>query len=53
MIQSGDRVRVDVQLVEAATGRQSWSQTYERGVGEVLTVQGEITRAIAHEIGIR
>jgi TolB-like protein/DNA-binding winged helix-turn-helix (wHTH) protein/tetratricopeptide (TPR) repeat protein len=52
IIQSGDRVRVDVQLVEAATGRQSWSQTYERGVGEVIGVQGEITRAIAHEIQV-
>jgi TolB-like protein/DNA-binding winged helix-turn-helix (wHTH) protein/Tfp pilus assembly protein PilF len=52
VIQSGDRVRVDVQFVEAATGRQSWSQTYERGVGEVIGVQGEITRAIAHEIQV-
>jgi TolB-like protein/DNA-binding winged helix-turn-helix (wHTH) protein/Tfp pilus assembly protein PilF len=50
VILSRDRLRVDVQLVEAATGRQLWSQTYERGLGEMIGVQGEITRAVAHEI---
>jgi TolB-like protein/Flp pilus assembly protein TadD len=47
---SGDRVHVDAQLVEAATGRQLWAQQYERGLGDVIGAQGEITRAVAHEI---
>jgi TolB-like protein/DNA-binding winged helix-turn-helix (wHTH) protein/Flp pilus assembly protein TadD len=50
VISSRDRLKVDAQLVEAATGRQLWSQTYECGLGEMIGVQGEITRAVAHAI---
>jgi TolB-like protein/DNA-binding winged helix-turn-helix (wHTH) protein len=47
---SGDRVSVDVQLIESAAGGQLWSQTYEQGLGDLIGVQGEITRAVAHAI---
>src|SRR6516164_2528570 len=50
VIRSGDRIRVDAQLVEAVTDRHAWAQTYERHIGEVLSLQGEIARAIASEI---
>jgi TolB-like protein/DNA-binding winged helix-turn-helix (wHTH) protein/Tfp pilus assembly protein PilF len=50
VILSRDRLRVDVQLVEAATGRQVWSQTYDQAQGDMIGLQGEITRAVAHEI---
>jgi TolB-like protein/DNA-binding winged helix-turn-helix (wHTH) protein/tetratricopeptide (TPR) repeat protein len=50
VILSGDRLRVDVQLVEPATGRLLWAQTYDRGQGEMIGLQGEITRSVAHEI---
>ena len=50
VIRSGDRVRVDAQLVEAATDRHSWAQTYERNLDEITSLQGEIARAIANEI---
>src|SRR6516162_6115160 len=50
VIRSGDRIRVDAQLVEAVTDRHAWAQTYERHIGEVISLQGEIARAIASEI---
>jgi TolB-like protein len=53
VIRSGDRVRVDAQLVEAATDRHAWARTYERNLGEVISLQGEIARAIATEIQVK
>jgi TolB-like protein/DNA-binding winged helix-turn-helix (wHTH) protein len=53
VIRSGDRVRVDAQLVEAATDRHAWARTYERNLGEVISLQGEIARAVANEIQVK
>jgi TolB-like protein/DNA-binding winged helix-turn-helix (wHTH) protein/Tfp pilus assembly protein PilF len=52
VLRTGDRVEVAVQLVEARTDRHLWSGTYERSVSDVLSVQGEIARAIAREISL-
>jgi eukaryotic-like serine/threonine-protein kinase len=52
VLRSGERVRVSANLIEAATDRLRWSRTYERSVGDVLALQGEIARAIAEEIRI-
>lgn len=52
---SSERLRVVAQLVETSTGRYIWSETYERTVADVLTIQEEISRAIAatlmHQLG--
>jgi adenylate cyclase len=42
-----DRVRVTAQLTEARTGRQLWSQTYERRLEDIFAVQDEIAKAVA------
>jgi TolB-like protein/DNA-binding winged helix-turn-helix (wHTH) protein/Tfp pilus assembly protein PilF len=44
---SGDRVRITVQLIQAASDRHLWAHTYDLQLGDVLTVQGELARAIA------
>ena len=46
----GDRIRVNVQLVEPQGLRHVWAQSYERDVAEVMTVQREVVELIAHEI---
>lgn len=43
----GDRVRVSVQLIDADTGFQLWSETYERELRSVFAIQNEISRRIA------
>jgi TolB-like protein/Tfp pilus assembly protein PilF len=53
VLRSGDRVRVSVQLIDAATDRQIWSDSYDRSVGDILTLQGEIARSIAGAIRVR
>jgi adenylate cyclase len=50
---SGSRVRVTVQLIRAPTDQHSWSQTYERELGDVLLLQSEIARSVAGEIRVR
>jgi TolB-like protein len=43
---SGDRVRVTVQLVDAATGQHLWAENYDRTVDDIFAVQDEITNVI-------
>jgi adenylate cyclase len=42
----GDRIRVTAQLVDAATGYQRWSETYDRKLENVFGLQEELSRAI-------
>jgi TolB-like protein/cytochrome c-type biogenesis protein CcmH/NrfG len=46
----GDRVRITVQLNDAATGSHIWAERYDRGVADVFAVQDEITEAIVAAI---
>jgi TolB-like protein len=43
----GDKVRVVVQLIDAKTDLHLWSETYDRDLAEVLTIQSEIAIEIA------
>ena len=45
-----DRLRIVVGLVDAADGRQLWSQTYDREVKDIFAVQSEIARAVADSL---
>jgi TolB-like protein/DNA-binding winged helix-turn-helix (wHTH) protein len=50
---SGDRVRVDAQLIEASTDRHTWARAYEREIGDVIRLQNEVAQAIASEIQVK
>lgn len=50
---SGDRVRITAQLIEGATDKHLWAQSYERDVKDVLALQDELARSIAGEIKAR
>jgi TolB-like protein/Flp pilus assembly protein TadD len=43
---AGDRVRVTVQLVDAATGQRLWAENYDRTLDDIFAVQDEITNVI-------
>ena len=53
VLRSGDRVRISVQLIDAATDTHLWAENYERDLQDVLTLQGEMARAIADEIRVK
>lgn len=43
----GEDVRITVQLVDAATERQLWSNTYDRRLSDIFRVQQDISQAVA------
>ncbi len=47
---SGSRLRITVQMVNAADGYQLWSQRYDREMTDVFAVQDEIANAIASRL---
>jgi len=42
----GGKVRITAQLINAADGYNLWSQTYDRALTDILTLQSEIAQAI-------
>ena len=50
VLRSGDRVRITAQLIQAATDRHLWAQSYERDLRDVLALQSDVAGAIANEI---
>ncbi len=43
---AGSRLRITAQLVDVADGYHLWSETYEREMQDVFTIQDEISRSI-------
>jgi TolB-like protein/DNA-binding winged helix-turn-helix (wHTH) protein/Tfp pilus assembly protein PilF len=52
VLRSGDRVRITAELVQVATDRHLWAETYESPMGDILTLQNQVATAIANEIRI-
>lgn len=52
VVRSGNRMRLTVQLIDAATDSHIWAQDYEREVRDVLGLQIELAEAIATKIHI-
>jgi serine/threonine protein kinase len=50
VLREGNRVRITAQLVNARTDQNLWADSYERDLRSVLTLQGEIARAVAGKI---
>jgi len=47
---SGNRVRVNAQLVDVRSHRQLWGQTYDRDLADVFAIQSEIAKTIASHL---
>lgn len=43
---AGDRIRLSVQLLEAATGKHLWTQRFDRQLEDVFALQDEITETV-------
>ena len=50
VIRSGQRVRVTAQLIQAPTDQHLWAETYNRDLGDILKLQGEVADAIAGQV---
>jgi eukaryotic-like serine/threonine-protein kinase len=50
---SGDRVRINAQLIDARADRHLWAETFERKSSDVLALQAELASAIASAINVQ
>ena len=48
-----DQVRITAQLIDAATDRSLWADSFQRRIESVLELQSEIARAIAAGIAVK
>ena len=47
---AADRIRITVQLIDTATGHCTWSERYERPLGDIFALQKEIANTIASRL---
>jgi TolB-like protein len=48
-----DRIRIIVQLIDTATDTHLWGESYERSFDSILSLQGEMARALAQAIQVK
>jgi serine/threonine-protein kinase len=53
VMRSGSRIRITAQLIYAPSDKHLWGESYERDLSDVLVLQSEVARTIAHEINIK
>jgi adenylate cyclase len=51
-LRTGGKVRITTQLIQANPERHLWSESYERDLSDVITLQREVTQEIARGIGL-
>tara|TARA_R110000737_G_scaffold281582_1_gene288194 strand:- start:3838 stop:5985 length:2148 start_codon:yes stop_codon:yes gene_type:complete len=47
---SGNRIRITAQLIEAASDKHLWSETYDRELTDIFAIQDEISAAIVEAL---
>ena len=50
---SGDRIRINAQLIDALTGNHIWAELYERDLKDIFALQDEITLRILTAIQVK
>jgi len=50
---AGDQVRINVQLVDAATGNQQWAQRYDGSLTDIFALQDQVTGAVVSAMALR
>jgi pentatricopeptide repeat protein len=52
VIREGSRVRVSAQLIRATTDTHLWSETYDREMRDVLSLESELAQEIAEKVQV-
>lgn len=50
VMREGSRVRVHAQLIRTATDEHFWSETYDRDLGDTLTLESDVAQSIASKV---
>ena len=51
--ESGNHIRLTAQLIQVKDQTHLWSQDYDYQVKDILTVEDDVAKAVAHEIRVR
>jgi TolB-like protein/Tfp pilus assembly protein PilF len=52
VIREGDHIRVTAQLIRGATDQHFWSETYDRKMRDVLTLESDLAQSIAEKVEV-
>lgn len=52
VVRAGGKVRITVQLIDVATERHLWADSYERDLEDVLRVQSTVALEVAHQVRV-
>ena len=50
---AGNRVRINAELIQAASDRHLWAKSYERDLRDILTLQSAVAKAIVNEVQVK
>src|SRR5688572_15466485 len=50
---AGDQVRINVQLVDAASGNQQWADRYDGSIADIFALQDRVTGAVVDAMALR
>jgi adenylate cyclase len=50
---AGNRVRINAQLIEGATGGHIWADRYDRDLTDIFAIQDEITHTIVEQLKVK
>jgi TolB-like protein len=50
---AGNQVRINVQLIEAATDSHLWAETYDRPLDDIFAVESEVAKKIAESLAAK
>lgn len=50
---SGDKLRINAELIQASSDRLLWAKSYERDLRDILSLQSAIAKAIVDEIEVK
>lgn len=53
VVLSGDQARISVELIEASTDKNLWTNSYTRSVANIVNLQNEVALAIANAIALK
>ena len=52
VIRDGQRIRVHAQLIRGSTDEHFWSESYDRELGDALTLESDVARSIAQRVEV-
>jgi TolB-like protein/Tfp pilus assembly protein PilF len=53
VMRAGERVRINVQMIDASTDGHLWADVYDRDLCDVLALQSDVARAIVRELRLQ